>query len=641
VKRTTIVSLGLAALLGTWGSVPPALAAGVEIIPPAESIKKDHPRLFLRPKATPYAISLEQLKAIPRDADFDEMLKQLQQQESADAQALVFLLTGDKAAADKAIRRARSLGKQTANPFEIHNGLRETALTYDWLYDYPGFTPELKAEVRKSAAPLVAGGLAVGNDHVFCNYIWNANSGLALWALAAAGDDPEADKLLVEVRKRFNERMFPAMEYLNGLQGDASGYWLLYCFGRGVSTLLAAQSACEADLVGKIRKEQGDWLSRQFDALMIWTLPDMRYMPWGDMQNGPDGGVSHEMAGTIDAAVWAMNSPAGAHFSKWLADKQGLKRFYGETAIGYFLYARHLNTPPAAPKFLARLAGGTFGGHAVMRSGWDDGATVVGFRCADFYARHLHLDQGAFIIYRNGLLAVDAGQYKKPGGSQINTDAHNTLLIGGKGQRQLKWMETIDIEQHVRFLKEKNLETGDMPFFKDTPEWSAAAGQFAQAYDADVAKSCVRQILFVRPATIVVVDQLAAPDGKVLPDVQWLLNVPEGATAKDGVVTVSNGKSWLRCRALLPGGAGPEVQESYPAWLSGDHKTTNISRMVFAYKGQAKLALVHLLEVGDGAAPGAAAEAKAEAAADGVILTVAGRKFQFSAAAPCAVSDKE
>ena len=641
MKLNAITSLALAALLGACGSVPPALAAGVEIIPGVESIKKDHPRLFLRPKATPYAISLEQLKAIPRDADFDAMLKQLQQLESAEAQAMVFLLTGDKAAADKAIRTARNVGKQTRNPFEIHSGLRDAALAYDWLYDYPGFTSELKAEVRKSAARVVPSGLAVGDDHVFCNYIWNANTGLALWALAATGDDPEVDKLLVEVRKRYNDRMFPALQYLDGLQGDASGYWFLYCFGRGVSTLLAAQSACESDLVGKIGKEQGDWFSRQFDALMMWTLPDLRYVPWGDMQNGPDGGVKCEMASIIDATTWALKSPAGAHVSKWLAEKRGLKRFYGETAVGYFLYSRHLNTPPASPKFLAVLAGGTMGGHAVMRSGWDDGATVVGFRCADFYARHLHLDQGAFVIYRNGLLAVDAGQYNKPGGPQISTDAHNTLLIGGKGQRKLHWMETITVEDHVRFLKEKKLETGDMPFFKDTPEWTAAAGQFAQAYDEGVTRSCVRQLLFVRPATIVVVDQLTAPAGKALPDVQWLLNVPEGATARDGVVVVSNAKSWLRCRALLPGGTGPEVQASYPAWLSGDKTTANISRMVFTYKGQQKLTLVHLLEVGDGAALGAATAAKAEATPDGVNLTLAGRKFQFSAVAPFAVSDKE
>jgi hypothetical protein len=191
----------------------------------------------------------------------------------------------------------------------------------------------------------------------------------------------------------------------------------------------------------------------------------------------------------------------------------------------------------------------------------------------------------------------------------------------------------------VRFLREKKLETGDMPFFEDTPAWSAAAGQFAQAYDAGLASSCVRQLLFVRPSTIVVVDQLAAPTGKALPDVQWLLNVPEGATAKDGVVSAPNGKGWLRCRPLLPGGAGPEVQKSYPTWLSGDKKVTDISRMVFTYKGQEKLALVHLLEVGDGAEPGAATEAKAEVSADGIVLTVAGRKFQFSPATPYAVTE--
>jgi hypothetical protein len=567
------------------------------------------------------------------------MLDQLRQQDDAAAQAMVYLLTGEKAAADKAIARAAKLGKKSNSPFDIWFGLREIALAYDWLHDYPGFTDDLKADVRRSAALLVPGGLAVGNDHVFCNYVWMANSGLAFWALACAGDDPENDKLLAEVRKRFNDRLFPAMEYLDGESGDAKGYWSLYCFSPGVQTLLAAQSACGADLVGKIKKEQHDWLTRQFDALMIGTLPNMRYVPWGDIQDGADGGVSAEMAITIDATAWALNSPSGKYFSDWLAGKRGLKRFYGASAIGYFLYTRQLSAKPAAPGFRAMLAGGDHGGQVVMRSSWDDDATVVAFRCTDFYARHLHLDQGGFLVYRNGQLAVDAGQYKKPGGTQINTDAHNTLLIGGKGQRKLSWMETIDVAQHVRLLKEKKLETGDMLFFKDAGEWAAAAGQFAQAYDCSELASCVRQVLFIRPGTIVIVDQLAAVEGRKLPDVQWLLNVPDGAKAADGVVTADNGKSWLRCHSLLPPASQPEVQASYPTWLSGDHKTSNVSRMVFSHPGDAKLVLVYLIEVGDGK-PGPAADIKPAVNDSAIHLTVGNRRFVLNRTSSFAVGSE-
>jgi len=65
------------------------------------------------------------------------------------------------------------------------------------------------------------------------------------------------------------------------------------------------------------------------------------------MQAGPDGGVTHEIAGLTDAATWALNNAHGAFFSQWLAGKRGTERFHGETAILYFLYTRHLAVAPA------------------------------------------------------------------------------------------------------------------------------------------------------------------------------------------------------------------------------------------------------------------------------------------------------
>ena len=72
---------------------------GAEIIPPLAAIKPDHPRVLLRPRPTPYAISLEDLRAIPRDADAKAILAQLRRERNAAAQAMVWLLTGDRAAA--------------------------------------------------------------------------------------------------------------------------------------------------------------------------------------------------------------------------------------------------------------------------------------------------------------------------------------------------------------------------------------------------------------------------------------------------------------------------------------------------------------------------------------------------------------
>ncbi len=83
-------------------------AGGDELIPPLARIQPDRPRLLLRPKSTPLAISLAQLQSLPRDADFGRMLAQLEKQESAAAQAMVWLLTKDSAAAERAVKRMRA-----------------------------------------------------------------------------------------------------------------------------------------------------------------------------------------------------------------------------------------------------------------------------------------------------------------------------------------------------------------------------------------------------------------------------------------------------------------------------------------------------------------------------------------------------
>jgi hypothetical protein len=534
--------------------------------------------------------------------------------------------------------------KAINDPFLVYFTLSDMALAYDWLHIYSGFDDQAKAALRQKLQPLAENALKVGNDHVFHNYTWMFNSGAMLWTLATAGEDPAADRLYAGLRERFNGQLFPAMKYLEGSNGDAAGYWWRYCQHDSLMVLLATQSAFETDVVGAIRRQHGDWLDRQLDYLVLSVLPDMRFIPWGDIVAGPNGGVTHEMAGRIDALTWALQSPSGAYLSHWLAEKRGLDRFHGETAIFYFLYTRNLDVKPAAPP-LAVLAGAAQGGHLLMRSDWSDGATVVGFRCTDYFGQHLHLDQGSFVIFRNGLLALDAGTYQRVGGEQAGTDAHNTLLLGGQGQRPERYQSARTLEAFTERLG-KGLETGDIVFYKDAGPWTAVAGQFAQAYSPEVIQSCVRQVLFVRPGAVVVVDRLAAPEGKTLPEVRWLLQVPAEPTVDERAVTALNRKSYLRCRTLLPGDCRPQVEKSYrtPAGAnssSGAPAVIDTSRAVYAYEGKPRLTLVHLLEVGDGKPPAAAPSLKLEPDGQVVRLLLEGKAFRFSSGPSFAVSCEE
>ncbi|MHC4915641.1 MAG: hypothetical protein ACYTGB_09130, partial [Planctomycetota bacterium] len=197
--------------LSLWASAP-ARAGVVEIMPPGAEIKKDRPRLLLRPRATPHAISPGQLKKLERDAGFQEALDSLKKRDSAAGQAMVWLLTGEEAAAEKAIARLKAFNKTPEDAFDVWFGLRELSLAYDWLYDHPKFTPEIKKHVRDRAFILAdKWGVPKGDDHAFHNYTWMNNCGLALWAMACYGDDPRAEELMKTARFRLNERMFPAM----------------------------------------------------------------------------------------------------------------------------------------------------------------------------------------------------------------------------------------------------------------------------------------------------------------------------------------------------------------------------------------------------------------------------------------------
>ena len=78
--RKSVTVLGLMSCMVIASSV----TCGAELIPPLEKIKADRPRVLLRPNRTPYAVSLGQLKAGPRDDDFQRMLAQLRNQVCVD-----------------------------------------------------------------------------------------------------------------------------------------------------------------------------------------------------------------------------------------------------------------------------------------------------------------------------------------------------------------------------------------------------------------------------------------------------------------------------------------------------------------------------------------------------------------------------
>ncbi len=130
----------------------------------------------------------------------------------------------------------------------------------------------------------------------------------------------------------------------------------------------------------------------------------------------------------------------------------------------------------------------------------------------------------------------------------------------------------------------------------------------------------MRQLLFIRPGIVVVVDQVKAPQGTALDSVTWQLELANEPKALEGVISMSNGPSWLRCRSLTPQGTGPLVQAT----------TVNTWRACYSYKAQKELTLIHLFEVGDGEIPSAGTAAVVNLDGEKIELIINGWNYNFS-----------
>ena len=155
-----------------------------ELVPPVTEINHDRPRLLLRAKDTPYAISLQQLRVLPRDAEFQKMLQQLESLKPPRVAvlALAYHLTGRADTAERALAVMRAWqmpqNKETLNdPLNVYFTLLDMALAYDWLHGYAGFDDQSRTALRQKLWPFAENAFKLGDDHVFHNYVWMYNGG--------------------------------------------------------------------------------------------------------------------------------------------------------------------------------------------------------------------------------------------------------------------------------------------------------------------------------------------------------------------------------------------------------------------------------------------------------------------------------
>jgi hypothetical protein len=351
--------------------------------------------------------------------------------------ALTWLITNDRAAAERAVGRIR----QERPPQKV--GSRSYAayvcwsLAFDWLYDYPGFDAALKDRL---AGDLLAAGERMLDDvslrdpdsASYQNYTTRYLA-LASFTLAAVRDHPStsarATLLWPRVRRAFDNILDTAeLVTPDGSYHESMDYMRITT---AAMTLLA-------ELHRTVDGDDPAWragLYRNIGRTYLYKLlPDGTSSREGDDEYPFPQRDDNVVLGY---AVSRFKDP----YAAWIQRESGwLPREWLVPVLQFLWSDPHVQ--PRDPRQAAATSSELprhqwFRGvdHVILRDGWGPDATWIQFLAGPFFAKHQHLDRNAFTIYHRGYLAIDSGadytetesphylnQYRR-------TIAHNTMLV--------------------------------------------------------------------------------------------------------------------------------------------------------------------------------------------------------------------
>lgn len=302
-----------------------------------------------------------------------------------------------------------------------HEQGKPLALAYDWLY--PRWSDSERAELRSKLVEGCSHIIEVIRKERLSPYnviLYNAPfQALMACSLAIYGDDPRGDDIMRFTYDLWKHRVVPVWRQIMGRNGGwhEGGEYVGIGIGQAIYQVPAMwRSATGEDLFAS---EPG--IRGFLDFLVYRTRPDGTHFRWGD-GNFFDRIVPDAAPLALEfrhAAAYSLRPPKSNTPSGWP---------WGPIADPVLIDPSAAATLP-----LTRYFDGI--GMLVARSDWTPQATYVTFKAGENFWSHVHLDQGAFTIYKGGELAIDSGLYGPRYGSDHHMNyayqaiAHNTITI--------------------------------------------------------------------------------------------------------------------------------------------------------------------------------------------------------------------
>lgn len=262
----------------------------------------------------------------------------------------------------------------------------------------------------------------------------------------------------------------------------------------------------------------------------------------------------------------APNRELGRHWPMYpfvLSSKSSVKPYTADELAASSVKARHFE----------RL------GQIVMRSGWKPDSAYCMFTIgADPRTfGHKHWDEGNFVIYRNGYLALDSGSRGWETDTNLRyyyaqTVAHNCVLVHKPGEKMpFHWGRTSD-EPEAQVNHGGQYEgSGLLRAFRTTSRYTYVAADLQKVYESKC-REIVRQFVHLQPNVFIVYDRVVSESPSYRKE--WLLHFQNEPTVNGMDVTAACDGGRIFCRTLLPtnavlskvGGPGREFWSSGKNW---------------------------------------------------------------------------
>ena len=473
--------------------------------------------------------------------------------ESLPSLGLAYLLTEDEKYLDGAIKWIRAMlavgswrGSANLGRSAWITGM---AQTYDWLYPY--LDEDLKDSVvkrLKKEAGIVMNTAA--STRALSNHLMIETSALGTVGLILEDNDPDRERFLTQANEwaEYIIRNAP----LDGSWGEGVQYWQ-YGLGYFLRYLEGALTSGYRDYY-----KDYDWLKKTGRFPLHFSVPDK-----------PTRVINFSDCGTDVYLPASLLYLPASKYPDGVVQDFALKVQGNEPhKLSWFDFLTYdASVEPIDYKSIE----GTFHhfedhGFVTMRSGWEQDATLVGFRCGPapghanqakperianrgYGPGHQHPDINQFVVYAHGTwLAID------PGYSRVKeTRNHNTLIVNGEGQAGAgeKWLDYMAFENRE--------PAPEITLAETAPEYDYVIGNAGNIYvDEAGLEYFERQLMFVKPDVVIVADRLKGREGSTF---EWLLHANEIAA----IETMQSGYEIIKERAslsvfpLLPPGADSEV----------------------------------------------------------------------------------